>query len=88
MIKLIKELPEINTLSAELTKLHCLFDSYKDDKTVLFWEQEGTDTIISLADGNMIISGEKWDAEELKEFISVISPSNIFTSEEIFEKIG
>lgn len=88
MIKLIKELPEINTLSAELVKLHCLFDSYKDDKAVLFWEQTQADTLISLADGNMIISGTSPNTQELKEFIAVVSPISIFTSENVFEKLG
>ena len=78
MISLIKILPEINdACSAELIKIKCLFEAYSD--IALFWSQDGTDTLISMLDGNMVIYAKNPDLEELKSFIDVISPKSIFT---------
>lgn len=78
MISLIKNLPEINdTCSAELIKIKCLFEAYSD--IALFWSQDETDTLISMLDGNMVIYAKSPVLEELKSFINVISPKNIFT---------
>ena len=78
MISLIKNLPEIyDNCSAELIKIKCLFASYSD--VALFWSQVGTDTLISMLDGNMTIYAKTPDLEELESFISVISPKSIFT---------
>ena len=78
MISLIKNLPEINNnSSAELIKIKCLFEAYSD--IALFWSQSGTDTLISMLDGNMVIYSKNPDLEELRTFIDVISPKSIFT---------
>ncbi len=79
MITLTKQLPEINTLSAEMVKINCLFDSYKNDSHVMFWVQDNNKAIISMTDGNMIIYNISADLEELKEFIGVLSPVCIFS---------
>ena len=88
MIRITETLPEICSKSAEAVKLHCLFDSYKDDKSVLFWKQDKTDALACLADGNMTISAQNLQAEEFKSFIELISPKSIFTSAENLDKLG
>ena len=66
MIALTYELPEILADSAELIKIRCLYDAYRNDDKVLFWCQDGDRAIISMTDGNMIIYNHKADIEELK----------------------
>lgn len=78
MIRLVSDLPEIGEPSAEYLKIKCLFDCYKDDDRVLFWAQDGGRAFISMADGNMTIRNEDGDLDELKEFISVLSPDSLF----------
>lgn len=78
MVSLIKNLPEIcDNSSAELIKIKCLFEAYSD--IALFWSQDGTDTLISMLDGNMVIYAKNPDLEELESFISLISPKTVFT---------
>ena len=63
MITLTNELPEITTDSAELIKIRCLYDAYKNDDKVLFWCQDGDRAVISMTDGNMIIHNRSADIE-------------------------
>ncbi len=88
MITLVNEIPEINTLSAEMVKINCLYDSYKNDNSVMFWVQNDNKAIISMTDGNMIIYNISADIEELKEFVSVLSPVCIFSDMETLKSIG
>lgn len=82
MIALTNELPEIAADSAELIKIKCLYDSYKNDDKVLFWCQDGDRAVISMTDGNMIIYNRSADIEELKEFVDVLSPACVFSDYE------
>ena len=88
MIALTDFLPEASELNAEYVRIKCLFDCYKDDKDVLFWEQNGGKAFISLASGDMTVFCENGDLTEIKEFISVISPRSIFGSLEALKKLG
>lgn len=88
MIKLTESLPEIESTSAEYIKIKCLFDAYKDDKDVLFWEQNQKEAYISLCDGNMIIDNRSGDIDELREFINVMAPISIFSDFETMTALG
>ncbi len=79
MISLVKDIPQFKKITAELIKINCLFDCYKDDGQVLFWCQNETDAVIAMTDGNMIIHNNSADIEELKEFVEVLSPACIFS---------
>ena len=79
MIKLCNTLPELDTHSAELIKIKCLYDAYKNDDKVLFWCQDLDKAVISMTDGNMIIFNNGADTEELKEFADVLSPACVFS---------
>ena len=86
MITLTRTIPKA-TLSAESVKIHCLFDSYKDDDNVLFWVQNENDAVISMTDGNMIIWNIAADFEELKAFVEVLNPACIFSDLETLKGI-
>lgn len=88
MITLTHNLPEASEPNAEYVRIKCLYDCYKDDKDVLFWEQDGGRAYISLASGDMTVFCEKGDLQEIKEFISVISPRSIFGSLEVLKNLG
>lgn len=88
MIKLINELPTVLTLSAEMVKINCLYDSYKNDPSVMFWSQDSDKCIIAMTDGNMIIHNNSADTEELREFVSVLSPACIFSDIKTLEALG
>lgn len=88
MIALTDFLPEAGEPNVEYIRIKCLYDCYKGDKDVLFWEQDGGKAYISLAGGDMTVFCENGDYEEIKEFISVISPRSIFGSLEVLEKLG
>lgn len=88
MIKLTHNLPEAGEPNAEYIRIKCLYDCYKGDKDVLFWEQDGGRAYISLASGDMTVFCENGDYEEIKEFISVISPQSIFGSLEALKNLG
>ena len=88
MITLIGSLPEADTPNAEYIRIKCLYDCYKEDKDVLFWSQNGGQAYISLASGDMTVFCENGDFEELKEFISVISPRSIFASLDVLKALG
>lgn len=79
MITLVNELPHIDALSAEAVKINCLYDCYKNDSHVMFWTQDSDKAYISMTDGNMIIYNRCADLEELKSFVSVLSPVCIFS---------
>lgn len=79
MIVLTDKLPEISKLNAEDLKIHCLFNSYKNDDRVLFWIQDQSKAVISMTDGNMIIYNNSADICELKEFVDVMSPVCVFS---------
>ena len=87
MISLCNTLPDIDVNSAELLKIKCLYDAYKDDDKVLFWTQDETRSVISMTDGNMVIFNNGADIEELKEFVSVLSPACVFSDYETLCKI-
>ena len=79
MISLINELPKFTTLSAELVKINCLYDNYKNDPSVMFWSQDNDKCLIAMTDGNMIIFNNGADTEELSEFVAVLSPACVFS---------
>ncbi len=88
MISLVNTLPEIEKLSAEMVKINCLFDSYKNDNTVMFWVQDGDKCVISLTDGNMVIFNNGADFDELTEFVNVLSPVCVFSDMQTLLKLG
>lgn len=88
MIKLINELPILSRRSAELIKIRCLFDSYKDDSSVMFWAQDEDKCLIAITDGNMIIFDNGADFEELNEFVAVLSPVCIYSDYETLKKLN
>ena len=79
MISLINQLPTIYKTNAELVKIKCLFNAYRNDDKVLFWAQDGNKALISMTDGNMIIFNNGADCEEIKTFVEVLSPACIYS---------
>ena len=88
MISLCESLPEISVLSVEYLKIRCLYEAYKDDGRVLFWRQRGNNSVISLADGNMIIYSDNADTDEIKEFVNILSPLSVMSDYSTLCKIG
>lgn len=88
MISLVRTIRKFPVTNAELLKIQCLYDCYKNDNHVLFWEQDDGKALISLTDGNMIIYNNTADTEELKEFIDVISPACVFSDYDTLAAIG
>lgn len=88
MIKLTDNLPPIDPFCAESVKIHCLYDSYKNDNSVLFWRQDEVKALISLTDGNMIIHNICADFTELKNFVDVISPVCVFSDYETLKALN
>lgn len=88
MIKLTAQLPETDSLSAEMVKINCLYDCYKGDDHVLFWTQNSDKAVISMTDGNMVIFNNGADIEELAEFVDVLAPVCIFSDSETLTAIG
>ncbi|MBE6787202.1 MAG: hypothetical protein E7537_02515 [Ruminococcaceae bacterium] len=88
MITLVKQLPHLDYLNAEAVKINCLYDSYKNDDSVMFWVQDQTGAYISMTDGNMIIFSIKPNFEELSEFVAVLNPACVFSDLETLKKIG
>ena len=85
MISLVNEMPKITSPRAEVVKINCNYNSYKD--IALFWTQDDNKAIISMLDGNMVIFNQDADIDELREFINVISPLSIFSDERTLEKL-
>ena len=88
MIKLITELPKAERTSAEIIKINCLYDSYKNDPSVMFWAQDLNKCVIAMTDGNMIIHNNNADTEELSEFVSMLSPACIFSDIETLKALN
>ncbi|MBE6777031.1 MAG: hypothetical protein E7542_02835 [Ruminococcaceae bacterium] len=88
MITLVNQLPFINSLSAEAVKLNCLYESYKDDSSVMFWIQNDNNAFIAMTDGNMIIYANEPDFDELSHFVSVLNPACVFSDLETLKQIG
>ncbi len=88
MITLVNEIPFINSLSAEAVKINCLYESYKNDSSVMFWVQNGNCAYISMTDGNMIICSKSPDFDELRDFVTVLNPACVFSDSVTLEKIG
>ena len=88
MISLTEALPLFEETSAELIKIQCLYDCYKNDNHVLFWCQDENKAVISMTDGNMIIHNRSADLEELKEFVDVLSPACVFSDYDTLCAIG
>ncbi len=78
MISLTNEIPKINLPLAEVVKINCTYNSYRD--IALFWVQDKKQAVISMLDGNMVIYNNCADIDELREFISVISPVSVFSN--------
>lgn len=77
MINLVNEIPKLNLPLAEVVKINCTYNSYKD--VAMFWAQNENKAIISMLDGNMTIYNNGADFDELREFIKVISPLSVFS---------
>ncbi len=88
MISLVDEMPFLDYLSAEAVKINCLYDSYKDDNSVMFWTQNQNDAFISMTDGNMIIFSINPDFDELRTFVNVLNPACVFSDSETLKEIG
>ncbi len=88
MITLTEQLPFLDFISAEAVKLNCLYESYQNDSSVLFWIQDNDKAYISLTDGNMIIYNRDAETPELKSFVEVINPVCIFSDSDTLKKIG
>lgn len=77
MISLVCEIPEINLPLAEVIKINCNYNLYKD--IAMFWVQDENRAVISMLDGNMVIYNRDANIDELREFIGVISPLSVFS---------
>ena len=88
MIKLVNALPEASKPTAEYIRIKCLFDCYKEDPDVYFWQQTGSETYISMSDGNMTVSYGGGDTGELAGCIKMLNPRTLFTDSATFEKLG
>ena len=53
MISLTNEISKLNSPLAEVVKINCTYNSYKD--VAMFWTQNENNAIISMLDGNMTI---------------------------------
>jgi hypothetical protein len=87
MITLTNTIPQTE-LSAESVKLGCLYDSYSNDDSVLFWVQDEGKAVISMTDGNMIIHNKSADLQELKTFVEVLNPACVFSDMETLKAIN
>ncbi len=77
MISLVCEIPKLCLPYAEVVKINCNYNSYRD--VAFFWTQDGDKAVISMLDGNMTIYNNCANIEELREFIGVISPQSVFS---------
>ena len=85
MICLVKEIPKLSLPLAEVVKINCNYNSYRD--VALFWLQNDSQAVISMLDGNMVVYNKHADIEELREFISVISPQSVFSDTETMKAL-
>ena len=65
MIRLVNTLPEVLKPTAEYIRIKCLFDCYSEYPDTHFWQQTGSETYISMSDGNMTVSYGGGDTGEL-----------------------
>ncbi len=84
MISLVESIPNITAVDAALAKIKCTAESYINYPNIsLFWCQGNDhckpDSLISLIDGSMCIYRKKGDIDELKHFVDIINPQQIFT---------
>ncbi|MBQ8739950.1 MAG: hypothetical protein IJY79_00145 [Clostridia bacterium] len=77
MISLVSDIPKITLPLAEVVKINCTYNSYKD--IAMFWVQNQNNAIISMLDGNMTVYNNGADIEELRQFINVILPLSVFS---------
>ena len=87
MIKLVNALPEVLKPTAEYIRIKCLFDCYSEYPDTHFWQQTGSETYISMSDGNMTVSYGGGDTGELAKFIKMLNPKTVFTDSVTFEKL-
>ena len=85
MISLVNEIPKLSLPIAEVIKINCAYNSYRDIS--LFWIQDNTKAVISMLDGNMVIYNIDANIEELREFITVISPNTVFSNSETLSQL-
>ena len=85
MIRLVKN-PKPSFDTAEGIRIYENYRVYGD--IALFWHQNGGKAVISMLDGNMIISGNCNDFYELSAFITAVSPKSIFTNAETLKGLN
>ena len=82
MIRLVRDLPAVQAPSAAYLRILCLFDAYRDDRDVMFWEQDGGKAYLSLAGGDLTVYDAGGDREELARFMRMLAPGSLFGSEQ------
>lgn len=85
MIRLVKK-PVISPDTAEGIRILEEYLVYGD--IAMFWHQKSGKAVISMLDGDMIISGNPADYEELSSFINALSPKSIFANTEILKGLN
>lgn len=85
MISLVSDIPKIALPLAEVVKINCIYNSYKD--VAMFWVQDENNAIISMLDGNMTVYNNGADFDELRGFINVISPQSVFSDAATLKKL-
>ncbi len=88
MICLVGKIPDFNLKTAEWVKIKSLYLAYKNDSNVMFWVQNNNEALIAMTDGNMIISNNGGDFEELCEFVNVLNPACVFSDYDTLCEIG
>ena len=88
MIRLVNTLPEVLKPTAEYIRIKCLFDCYSEYPDTHFWQQTGSETYISMSDGNMTVSYGGGDTGELAGFIKMLNLRTLFTDSATFGKLG
>lgn len=85
MISLVDQIPKITLPLAEVVKINCNYNLYKN--IAMFWVQNENNAIISMLDGNMVIYNNAANIDELREFINVISPESVFSDAETLTEL-
>lgn len=86
MIRLIPQLPPLSFKKAECVRLLNIYECYRDE--ALFWEQDDARAYICMLGSDMTVLDINADTEELSEFIGVLSPESIFSSEDTLKNLG
>ena len=84
MIRLVKK-PKVSLDCAEGIRISELFKAYGD--YAMFWHQDGGKAVISMLEGDMIISGKVTDYEELSLFLGTVAPNSIFANIEVLSAL-